>query len=355
MLVDSFFIINKLQVHKIMGFGKFLKSVGKVFTAPASLLVSGVGAAANLISGNQTNKANIQMNRENNAAQMELAKYQADRNLELWNLNNEYNSPVKQMERYREAGLNPNLIYGSGSASAGNASAPAAGMSLPTTRPGHVENYMPNITQLLMNGLTQSANIQKTNSETAVNYQNLANLEEDNKIKKLLIIQQQYQNSKSHVEAKYWEDRLMAEMVNLDSGSQLRRAQALLADSNRFSIDALRPLQVAETKQRVAKLLAETTGVEQENSFRVRLASAKIANLYMDAAYKRSSKGYTDNLMNGQALKNKVQRILLDSGLDLSGDAIDRLLYNIGSDGWLSGAVKTGAGVASIVGRALHD
>lgn len=42
-------------------------------------------------------------------------------NIEQWNRTNEYNSPQNQMKRYMEAGLNPNLIYGSGNASAGNA------------------------------------------------------------------------------------------------------------------------------------------------------------------------------------------------------------------------------------------
>lgn len=32
-------------------------------------------------------------------------------NLELWNLQNKYNSPAEQMKRFQDAGLNPNLIY----------------------------------------------------------------------------------------------------------------------------------------------------------------------------------------------------------------------------------------------------
>lgn len=32
----------------------------------------------------------------------------------MWNMNNEYNSPVNQMKRFKEAGLNPHLIYGQG-------------------------------------------------------------------------------------------------------------------------------------------------------------------------------------------------------------------------------------------------
>lgn len=53
----------------------------------------------------------------------ELAAYQYDRelqqwerenqaNLDFWNMQNSYNSPSAQMQRYQAAGLNPNLIYG---------------------------------------------------------------------------------------------------------------------------------------------------------------------------------------------------------------------------------------------------
>lgn len=40
----------------------------------------------------------------------------------MWKKQNEYNHPLQQMSRFKEAGLNPRLIYGNGSASAGNAS-----------------------------------------------------------------------------------------------------------------------------------------------------------------------------------------------------------------------------------------
>lgn len=53
--------------------------------------------------------------------QKDLAKYQYDLNMQGWREMNEYNTPKNQMARYQEAGLNPNLIYGTGSASAGNA------------------------------------------------------------------------------------------------------------------------------------------------------------------------------------------------------------------------------------------
>lgn len=49
-----------------------------------------------------------------NQSNMQMAKYQYNQNLDMWKRANEYNSPKMQMSRYREAGLNPNLIYGQG-------------------------------------------------------------------------------------------------------------------------------------------------------------------------------------------------------------------------------------------------
>lgn len=60
--------------------------------------------------------------KKQNQANKELAEYQYSKELEMWNRQNEYNSPQSQMQRYQQAGLNPNMIYGSGSASAGNSS-----------------------------------------------------------------------------------------------------------------------------------------------------------------------------------------------------------------------------------------
>lgn len=52
-----------------------------------------------------------------------LSEYEFAHNKEMWNLMNEYNSPQAQMQRFKEAGLNPMLVYQQGTP--GNASSPA--------------------------------------------------------------------------------------------------------------------------------------------------------------------------------------------------------------------------------------
>jgi len=65
-------------------------------------------------------------NRKSRQFQREMYQRQLTDNRQLWQEQNEYNSPQAQMERLQKAGLNPNLVYGSGSAQqpAGNISSP---------------------------------------------------------------------------------------------------------------------------------------------------------------------------------------------------------------------------------------
>lgn len=92
-------------------------------------LFSGI---ANIISQGMANKANMKAVQANNDLQRELAEYQWSKNLEMWNLQNEFNSPAAQMQRFKAAGLNPNLIYGQGNP--GNASSLPSYQS-PNTQP----------------------------------------------------------------------------------------------------------------------------------------------------------------------------------------------------------------------------
>lgn len=56
----------------------------------------------------------------NYGLQKKLMAQQNEYSLNMWNLQNDYNSPAAQMKRYEEAGLNPALMYGQ--VTSGNAS-----------------------------------------------------------------------------------------------------------------------------------------------------------------------------------------------------------------------------------------
>jgi hypothetical protein len=54
------------------------------------------------------------------------AKKQREWMEKMWNLTNEYNSPAEQVKRMREAGLNPRLMYGTGSEGGGSTTQPGS-------------------------------------------------------------------------------------------------------------------------------------------------------------------------------------------------------------------------------------
>ena len=78
--------------------------------------------AGEFIGGIANSVGNIVSTALTNKANKELAQYSFDMQRQMIQEQNAYNSPLQQMARYQEAGLNPSLIYGSGQASAGNQS-----------------------------------------------------------------------------------------------------------------------------------------------------------------------------------------------------------------------------------------
>lgn len=85
-----------------------------------------LGAAANI--GSQI--FNVAQQNRTNRKQQEFAVNMYNRqrqdSLADWAMQNEYNSPQAQMERLRNADLNPNLVYGNGSVVANSQSMPRA-------------------------------------------------------------------------------------------------------------------------------------------------------------------------------------------------------------------------------------
>lgn len=77
--------------------------------------------AANIAMQDSANRTNMAMTEATNKANRGLAELANQHEIDMWNMSNAYNTPEMQMQRLQEAGLNPNLIYGSGSANTGNA------------------------------------------------------------------------------------------------------------------------------------------------------------------------------------------------------------------------------------------
>jgi len=92
-----------------------------------TLLSGGIAAAANV--GGAWINANAQKSINEDQIQHNMQMYNLSRDdaIALWERENAYNHPTQQMQRLKEAGLNPHLVYGNGAdAKGGNISAPKA-------------------------------------------------------------------------------------------------------------------------------------------------------------------------------------------------------------------------------------
>lgn len=82
---------------------------------PLGIINSALGIGQSFVD-RQTQKLNQDRQNRMNIALAEKS-YQHD--IDMWNRQNQYNSPAAQMQRFKDANLNPNLMYGQGSS--GNA------------------------------------------------------------------------------------------------------------------------------------------------------------------------------------------------------------------------------------------
>jgi len=92
-------------------------------TTDPSITVAALNAASQGINAVSTGT----MHRANRRQAEKMFQWEVDTARENWRRQNEYNSPQQQMQRLKEAGLNPNLVYGNGAvAQGGSISTPSA-------------------------------------------------------------------------------------------------------------------------------------------------------------------------------------------------------------------------------------
>ena len=136
-----------------------------------------IGDAVNLFGGVMANRANAKENQKN--------REWSER---MWHLNNEYNLPVNQIQRFRDAGLSAALAYGQGTSTlaqyAGNMPAsrgyenPAKNIDTAAIAQLHIQDKVAN-SQISL----QDSEAAKNDSEAKKNEATTENVEWDNIIK----------------------------------------------------------------------------------------------------------------------------------------------------------------------------
>lgn len=142
-----------------------------------------------------TNQANKDMNAENNQTQIDLWNQQKEYDYKMWQENNAYNTPSAQVQRFKDAGINPALALSNIGSGSSNSS--AGGQNTPNTTAATYENPASEVNMKVQNLALigkQLSDISKQYEETRSlqmqnNWQNVeksalvAGILKDNKLK----------------------------------------------------------------------------------------------------------------------------------------------------------------------------
>lgn len=306
-------------------------SIGKFFSGSVggALLNAGLGVVGNFL-GNKQAEKNQQQQNEFNAAEAQITR---DWQEKMWNLNNEYNTPLAQVNRLQDAGLNPNLVYGNGSMQ--NVSTMASSSATASSTPfndsiaaRHAKNFdaimrglqtaitMQELKNKKLEGDNIESNTNKNNAEAKESNQRTDNLATENKFNletfdaRKIGIELQNQLSEQQRLKLYADtqtaykqlDQIDATISNLQSSTDLNKAQIENINTNIFRTLALLPKEIEQMNASITEALSRS----EANKASANASNAQAA--YYGAMTNQVST-LTPLLAKGAALDNDFKAI----------------------------------------------
>lgn len=139
----------------------------------AAWVVPAIMAAAGIVNQLIQSRASKKQTQATAKANKGLAEYQYKKDLEMWERQNAFNSPEQQMLRLSRAGLNPNLVYGSGAV--GNQSGPAPRYDAPTVDLHYSPFQIPEMIGMYQDFQMRKAQIDNVKASTENTHQRTVN------------------------------------------------------------------------------------------------------------------------------------------------------------------------------------
>lgn len=305
--------------------------VGPVISALGSVIGSAAGFGSQYMANQQS---------------MDVARYQNDWNLMMWKLNNKYNSPLEQMKRLKEAGLNPSLVYGSGNVGGNASSIPpqAAGASIGAyTNFGDfgasagVDTYM---RMKLLESDLQSKEVErgKMAAETGLLGARAAGEGLENSLRQLRL-------ARTEQEREFWSEDIkanlklkLASIRQMTTGADLNvaREQNVYKDTELKLIEiGMTPYRIREVLGRIANLAAQNGLIHLQGRLvgkQIEKTDYEIGNLILqgDSIVAGTMSKNADT--NGKQLSNIIRQALYDKGVPPDANIIQQLIYLFSPD-----------------------
>lgn len=148
----------------------------------AMIIIGALSAIASTVVGVKNINAQKDANLQNVDLQQQVNQQNINEQWKMWNATNLYNTPASQMERYKSAGLNPNLIYGQSNTT--NAANVGTSVS-PKVNPIDFSQFSQSLPQLL-SFLSQSNQVRRNRFQNKVDEGTAGSLAISNEIAEAL-------------------------------------------------------------------------------------------------------------------------------------------------------------------------
>jgi hypothetical protein len=228
---------------------------------------AGVAAA---ITAATTIGGQILQNRQNRKAAENQARWNqrmADRqnqwSRDMWHLQNQYNSPIEQMARFKQAGLNPHLIYGRGNP--GNATPLKSADVKAYTKP-QMENVIRGINAFQDHQQLKSVKAQTDNTEagTQVKHQQALLTAQQTALTAAKTYEQNEKNPFVRGIAKHQLEAARENVLILRNNVRKSAAEASVAEDTKDNL-------IESAAKKVAILGAQLDGQHLENALKAEL------------------------------------------------------------------------------------
>lgn len=288
------------MVYKNSPFIRFIFGIDDV--AGAMLGTAVIGGLTSIFGSKQAAGSSVESMQEYNAGQMELQKRQNAYNLQMYNLDNLYNSPAAQRQRYLSAGINPLMADMDGGLTQGPVTSADANLQPEGVQAADIkaQGYRQMVEQVL------------AGSQASLNYANAKKAESETNMNKF-----NYELAKDLRAGWIRKQGLEIEIGEL--GKELTRSQIrkldLESDKTVTELQHLGPMLV----ETINKLRAEAYNSEQQG----RLASAEADEVHEDALSRRAvnasqtALNYSEiGVNNSEIALNNSQRRLNDENAE---------------------------------------
>lgn len=297
---------------------------------PGPLLIPGLIAGAGLASNAFNAISQQSVNRQSRQWQEKMYGRQRSDALLDWNAQNAYNTPAAQMARFKEAGLNPHLIYGNGTdATAGAVRSSNAGNWSPSAPEVSIDAKSPLMSYYDVQ--MRDAQISNMHADHAV------------KLQQALLLSAQTQSTNTNI-GKIAQD-ILASQFDLSQRMRLADTSAEAARANVNKLNAETKMSLDENERRAAMQAPTLTkALEEIISMRVQRTKTRSEIGVLNATL--------DNLKKDGTLK-QLEINLREKGINPNDNIFLRVLARVIDQYFPEGV--TGKGVNNKVNELIRD